>query len=187
MTLWGAYQRFRTSLQARIRRNPGCIEPLAPHVSKPRKQNHYLAGDRIIDAELNEFWLWHGTDHNAADILVESGFDERQANLHGLYGAGSYFADAMCKSNQYVKHCNDDGEYTMLYCRVLMGTPFKTKTSHSHERRPPLNPSDSRQGATFDSIFAQNGVAQGGTQKHNEFVVFRDYQVYPEFLVRYTR
>ena len=37
--------------------------------------------------------------------LVQSkhGFDERVARLEGLYGAGSYFADALCKSHQYAQ------------------------------------------------------------------------------------
>ena len=30
-------------------------------------------------------------------------FDERVARLEGLYGAGSYFADALCKSHQYAQ------------------------------------------------------------------------------------
>jgi hypothetical protein len=117
--------------------------------------------------------------------LAESGFDERVASLNGLYGAGSYFADAMCKSHQYAKpHTN--GEYCMLYCRVVMGSPFRTTRQHVGERRPPVNAADPRPGASFDSIFAQNRVGRQGHQTHNEFVVFRDYQVYPEFIVRYT-
>ena len=53
-----------------------------------------------------------------------------------------------------------------------------------NQRRPPNN--DNMAGAPFDSIFAQKGVANGGGQLHNEFVVFRGMQVFPEFLVWYT-
>ena len=144
-------------------------------------------GPRIIDAHLNEFWLWHGTSHEVSGTLAASGFDERVANMQGLYGAGSYFADALCKSHQYAKrHTNAQGEHCMLYCRVVMGSPFRTTRGHKEERRPPANVADPRPGASFDSIFAQNRVGRQGHQTHNEFVVFRDYQVYPEFIVRYT-
>jgi hypothetical protein len=36
------------------------------------------------------------------------------------------------------------------------------------------------------SIFAQSGVANNGGQLHNEYIVFKGDQVYPEFLVTFT-
>ena len=38
----------------------------------------------------------------------------------------------------------------------------------------------------YDSIFAQSGVANNGSQMHNEYVVFNRDQVYPEYLVTFT-
>jgi hypothetical protein len=38
----------------------------------------------------------------------------------------------------------------------------------------------------LDSIFAEHGIANGGQQHHNEYVVFDRHQVYPEYIVRYT-
>ena len=73
----------------------------------------------------------------------------------------------------------------MVYCRVLMGAePYRTRSTHVGERRPPDNPRTP--GAAFDSIFAESGVANFGEQVHNEFVVFRGGQAYPEFVVWYT-
>ena len=106
-----------------------------------------------------------------------------------MYGAGSYFADAMCKSNQYsfntrsTTHTDPKGPHCMLYCRVTMGSAHKVTTKHS-ERRPIENPATP--GAPYDSIFAEKDVANGGRQAHNEFVVFRHDQVYPEYIVWYT-
>eukprot|EP00961_Rhodomonas_salina_P198420 2676985-Rhodomonas_salina.1 len=37
-----------------------------------------------------------------------------------------------------------------------------------------------------DSIFAERRVANNGNQEHNEYVVFENSQVYPEYLVQFT-
>ena len=77
-----------------------------------------------------------------------------------------------------------------------MGSAFMTNRLHTNERRPPPNPAfrggaapGRAQGVTgtpHDSIMAENGVANGGRQVHNEYVVFQPGQVYPEFIVWYT-
>ncbi len=182
MSLWRSYQTFRQSLRDRLRQQVTSITQLQAQVA------HMLPAERILDPSINEFMLWHGTAHETAAILAQTGFDERMANLKGLYGGGSYFADAMCKSSQYARQPNAQGEYCMLYCRVAMGASFCTGATHENERRPPLNPGDPRgAGATFDSIFAESGVARQKQQLHNEFVCFRDYQIYPEFIVKFKR
>ena len=72
----------------------------------------------------------------------------------------------------------------MLLCRVLMGWPHCTDSSHAGIRRPTSN--DANDGKPFDSVFAESGVAHGGTQRHNEYVVFDKWQVYPEYLVLFS-
>ena len=72
----------------------------------------------------------------------------------------------------------------MLLCRVIMGSPFLTDHTHNQQRLPPDNPQTP--GAPHDSIFAETGVANGGGQLHNEYVVFNSDQVYPELLIYYT-
>jgi aminoglycoside phosphotransferase len=64
-----------------------------------------------------------------------------------------------------------------------MGEAFMATEVHNDERRPPENPRTP--GQPFDSIFAEKGVGNYGTQKHNEYVVFRGQQCYPEFIVWY--
>ena len=193
MSLWQDYEHGKQRLRESAARMSGgsggaadggrgaaCSSLLSqPEVAK------WVVDERIIDETLNEFYLWHGTKPETAEILAESGFDERVANLGGLYGAGSYFADTACKSNQYAKEKTAKGERVMLYCRVLMGEAHMTKTTHS-DRRPPINPAAGQKGRTFDSIFAQKGVANDGKQFHNEYVVFKSDQCYPEFIVYYT-
>ena len=134
-----------------------------------------------MSTDIIEFYLFHGTSSKSARIICEHGFDERVANLSGLYGAGSYFAINACKSWQYSNSSKDSSTLVMLVCRVVMGSPYCTSTSHSKERRPPDNAATP--GRPFDSIFAQHEIARGGQQQHNEYVVFNRDQVYPEYIV----
>jgi hypothetical protein len=84
-------------------------------------------------------------------------FDERVSLDGGLYGLGSYFTESTCKANQYTE-LDGNSERCMVYCRVLMGAePHRTRATHVGERRPPDNPRTP--GATFDSTFAESGVA----------------------------
>ena len=137
-----------------------------------------------LSTDINEFYLFHGTSSEKARLICEHGFDERVANLNGLYGAGSYFASNSCKSHQYSNQYKDSPTWVMLVCRVVMGSPYCTSTQHNQQRRPPDNPATP--GRPFDSIFTQHGVGRVGQQQHNEYVVFDRHQVYPEYIVRYT-
>ena len=147
---------------------------------------------RVINSACNELWLWHGTKPDTADILAEEGFDERVARDTGLYGAGSYFADCSSKSHQYrgthrgarveAPESMREGKHCMLLCRVLMGDAFQTTTTHNDRSCPTRKPPCGK-----DSIFAEEGVANGGQQTHNEYVVFRSQQVYPEYIVWYSK
>ena len=145
-------------------------------------------GSRVIAPDSNEFHVWHGTKTASVEPITHWGFDKDVAKDSGLYGAGSYFADCSSKSHQYTKPDQNTKQRCMLYCRVVMGWPHLTTTSHKFERRPPENPATP--GHPYDSIFAETGVAPGtkgnGGQVHNEYVVFHQYQAYPEFVVWYT-
>jgi hypothetical protein len=137
-----------------------------------------------LSADVNEFYLFHGTSSQMASVIAEHGFDERVAAMGGLYGAGSYFASSACKSHEYSSKKIDSRDLVMLVCRVTMGNPHSTSKHHSGQRRAPDNPATP--GRPFDSIFAEKGIANSGIQNHNEYVVFDRLQVYPEFIVRYA-
>ena len=119
---------------------------------------------------------------SSVNALAQTGFDHRLSKLHGLYGAGSYFADASSKSHQYTDGsafhgggaataggAGNNDKRVMLLCRVTMGAAFLTRASHKNERRPPTNP-ESKCGSPYDSIFAQSGVANCQKQIHNEYL-----------------
>jgi hypothetical protein len=127
------------------------------------------------------------------EVLAEHGFDARVASDSGLYGAGSYFADASSKANQYAtaqrarQPLNADGHHCMLSCRVTMGDAYMTPGTRLRKRLPPNNPATP--GLPYDSVFAEEGHTdrgRPGPQFHNEYVVFAKAQVYPEYVIWYT-
>jgi hypothetical protein len=165
----------------------------------------------VVDSNSNELLLWHGTSasidithpdgttrcQDTWEILARHGFDERVGgdSNGGLYGKGSYFADAASKANQYAtepicqRPLNAKGHHCMLSCRVTMGDPYMTPSTLSGDRRPPDNPATP--GLPYDSVFAKEGFTDNGrgpgSQFHNEYVVFSNAQVYPEYVIWYTR
>ena len=173
--LWQMYQTRRKVLQKELAVHSLAMRTLS---SETRWQPDIASTAELVDG-VNEFYLFHGTSSKMAGIISEHGFDERVANMGGLYGAGSYFACNACKSHQYTS----PADHVMLVCRVTMGMPYCAQGMHKNERRPPDNPATP--GRPFDSIFAEHGVANRGAQRHNEYVVFDRYQVYPEYIVRY--
>jgi len=104
-----------------------------------------------MSTDINEFYLFHGTSSKSAHFICEHGFDERVADLNGLYGAGSYFAINACKSHQYSLKYKDSSTFVMLVCRVVMGSPYFTSTQHNGQRRPPDNAATP--GRPFDSEY----------------------------------
>lgn len=178
--LWRKYQTTRDILHEELAAHGSSLRRLA---SNTRWQPD-IPSTAELNAYVNEFYLFHGTSSKRADIIVQYGFDERVSRLDGLYGAGNYFANAACKSHQYSRSVKDSQYLVMLVCRVTMGSPYCTKERHPNMRRPPDNLATP--GRPFDSIFAEGGVANGGDQIHNEFVVFDRNQIYPEFVIHYT-
>lgn len=136
--------------------------------------------DMVIDVDTNEFWLFHGTSYETSKIIAKTGFDERVARMQGLYGAGTYFAENPCKSNQYNgSGLTASGERVIIYSRVLIGDAYETKTGLPEIRRPPDKPMHMIQ-EPHDSV-----IAYGGTQVHKEYIVYNATQIYPEFIVYY--
>jgi len=109
----------------------------------------------------NEMHLYHGSRAKAYQIILTTGFDHRVANMGGAIGAGTYFATHASYSKNYTT------ESRMLYCRVTVG---KVGNGQSGIRKPP---------AGCDSVAS---VSNG----NGMYVVFDNYQCYPEYMIYYT-
>jgi len=142
----------------------------------------------LINGQVNEVFLWHGTGSTAMETILRRGFDERVASVSGnLYGSGLYFASQSCKSLQYASRGT---ERCLILCRVLLGNVFyATGPIDAVIRRPPCVQGCPHETPCpherHDSVVANSGVQHTlGAQVHREFVVHNRRQVYPEFLIK---
>eukprot|EP00746_Dinoflagellata_sp_MGD_P164298 gnl/MRDRNA2_/MRDRNA2_92853_c0_seq1.p1 gnl/MRDRNA2_/MRDRNA2_92853_c0~~gnl/MRDRNA2_/MRDRNA2_92853_c0_seq1.p1 ORF type:complete len:497 (-),score=68.63 gnl/MRDRNA2_/MRDRNA2_92853_c0_seq1:435-1925(-) len=136
-----------------------------------------------LSHDLNEYYLWHGTSPTGAMGITEDGFkiDMAGSNAGTMFGKGAYFAECCSKSDEYAK---DDGTgiykgiYALLLCRVVCGELFRVEKSDI----PAIE--DAMRSGDYDSVLGDR-EAKVGT--YREFVVFRERQIYPEYLVLYRR
>ena len=144
----------------------------------------------VLDPDVDEKILLHGTSSENANSIVLEGFDHRTCQ-NAFYGAGVYFAGAACKSHQYTceNHrpscCDCSSERTLIISRVALGDSYLATETRKKETRPPLRKESS---GTYDSIMVSPGAIQGHPktkQIHQEFVIFDREQAYPCYVVQY--
>lgn len=162
---------------------------------------------RPLDAEANEYYLFHGLSHGIVDKIVESGFDERVSNLAGMFGCGIYFAEDSSKSMQYshAADCQQVGavysggsnqctcmqsltaERCMFLCRVSLGTPW-IRLAATDKDKPLRRPPDRDNGQLYDSVLGESRAWDpAAALDFREYIVYDRRQCYPEYLIRYVR
>ena len=170
------YVIFRQDLQ-RSRKNTR-IDSIEPAVGEAlQKKYESMRLEDGIGAVQNECLLFHGTSFETAKIIANQGFDSRVANDDGYYGKGTYFASQSCKSAQYSR--NSFSQKCIILARVALGHPHYADRCKTRWTRPPED---------ADSVIARPGEMRGhhgGYQTHMEFVIFHQWQAYPEFIVLY--
>lgn len=134
-----------------------------------------------LKKDLNEAWLWHGTKPMAADNIVASDFEISRAGTHfgTLYGNGIYLAEVSTKADEYCRETNDKGWRSMLLCRTVLGQYFY---------RPAETTGEECENAVLKGSFhSVLGDRRKFRKTFREFVFMDHRQVYPCFLVFYTR
>ena len=198
--LWEKYANKRNGLRdnARRKRYRNSVAAV-PESSRPIRTD--LAND--------ERYLWHGTQQESLDKIGIGGFIISKDDTFRRYGNGAYFSDQSCKSHQYASFVPDEigagKTWTMLYCRVLPGKTMDIKPAKklmitgAFNGMNALHPSDEvfrntliKSGRTamakqsFDSLVVRPSTRNKQVaQVHREFVIFNQFQVYPEFIVHY--
>jgi hypothetical protein len=175
--LWKRYQSKMEEVQTVHRkRRIKCMAVSPPVVShcdgsfpdcSPWKQGFNTA--------CNEVLLWHGTKYANVDAIYKAGMDERVCQLHGMFGAGLYFAESSCKAGQYAER-DMHGSSWFFLCRVVLGNPYSTNEGMPQIRRAPDK---------FDSVVFHPGASAVG--HHRELIVYDKCQVYPECIVEACR
>ena len=146
-----------------------------------------------LDPSVNEKYLMHGTKPNAVETISKHGFEERISS-DGLFGHGSYFAEASSKSDEYIVP-DAQGLCYIFLARVVLGKPFVTTQMHKGIKRPPCVKghfdADVRcDHDRYDSILAEvDSPRYPGAllKRYREFVVYDKGLTYPEFLISFRR
>jgi len=136
--------------------------------------------ERLL-AECNEWYLFHGTNPEAAKAICSSDFKVSRAgsNTGTLYGKGLYFAESITKADEYAK-ANAAGNFAVLMCRVIGG-----RVRYTDSITP--DPEDlcySCIEGDFDSVLGDREKTRG---TYREFVLFDSEDVYPEYIIEYQR
>ncbi|XP_058151669.1 protein mono-ADP-ribosyltransferase PARP14 isoform X1 [Dasypus novemcinctus] len=151
-------------------------------VQNPDLWNSYQAKKKIMDAKngqtQNEKFLFHGTDAASLPHVNRNGFNRSYAGKNAVaFGKGTYFAvNANYSAHDTYSRPDGNGKKHMYYVRVLTG--IFTQGNHSLIVPPsknPQNPTD-----LYDTV-------TDNVQNPTLFVVFYDYQAYPEYLITFTR
>lgn len=114
--LFDSYNQKRRALQ-----NRGCRYSTIKRIPEP------LAGfnqvNRLLD--VNEYYLFHGTDKNDAINIAKMGFKTRFADPGNLFGKAIYFTDSFMKADQY------SGKYDFLHFTQRNNLLMIDATSHN--------------------------------------------------------
>jgi len=157
-------------------------------------------GNDVLDDDINEKWLLHGTKFEFVRSIMEKGLNERYANLHGYFGAGNYFGDTPEKTDQYTpphelsqvedqilldtlfpggRQSSDYLHYALL-CRVILGAPQEQHVACQAARECDVLHDTIK----YHSIHAIPGHA---VKRHHEYVQFHGERIYPAYLIAYER
>jgi len=181
---------------------------LASYESSKYLKKHPLLTP-LLDANANEYWLFHGCKDQTIPVLVDKGYDPRMSDLNGMFGGGFYLAENSSKSNQYIPcpGCGknaigyDSGckcenqqnlEFSIILYRVVLGDVHIAKNydkktyrgDKSRVRRPPYNTSLDK---LYDSIMGESIKNGGNKLQYREFILYEPSQAYPEYIIKFKR
>ncbi|KAG7214866.1 hypothetical protein INR49_005134 [Caranx melampygus] len=123
--------------------------------------------------DVNQLYLFHGTDESLVEAICEQNFDWRMCGVHGtVYGKGSYFARDASYSDRYA-NINRPTNKIMFVSLVLVGE--YCRGSSSYVRPPPKG--DSK--VLYDSCVDDESDP-------SIYVIFEKHQIYPEYVINYS-
>ena len=123
----------------------------------------------------NEQILFHGTPARSVEPIQHQNIDPLLAgsNVGAIWGRGAYFAVEAKHSDNYAT-ASDEGYHYMYMARVLVGC--YVQGSKGLQRPPPVDLHKPKELA--------DAVVDDVDHPHI-YVIFRNQQIYPEYLVQY--
>ncbi|CAE7372799.1 unnamed protein product [Symbiodinium natans] len=136
-----------------------------------------------VDAGINEVWLWHGTGKEGAHGITETDFDMGRAGSAAgtMFGRGLYFAESCMKSDEYTK-ADDRSWSPLILCRVTCGRLFHCDWKRPSDHKEQLE--EKCRSGDYHCVLGDREKVRG---TYREFIVFDNDQVYPEYIVWYSR
>eukprot|EP00930_Biecheleria_cincta_P065273 TRINITY_DN5101_c0_g1_i1.p1 TRINITY_DN5101_c0_g1~~TRINITY_DN5101_c0_g1_i1.p1 ORF type:complete len:1132 (-),score=155.44 TRINITY_DN5101_c0_g1_i1:32-3166(-) len=180
--MWERYVQRRNAIQGK--RSGGCGS-IDPELFTTAATQHLPGlGDVLakVDTSLNETYLWHGTHVRQGLAIAQDDFslDHAGSGAGSMYGKGLYFAESSTKADEYA-HDEPGGYYdgtrALLLCRVCIG-----KYHYVMDRDP--NAIQAFLDGDADSTIGDRAAA---VNTYREVVIYDADQVYPEYLVLYSR
>jgi len=137
-----------------------------------------------VEKGLNECWLWHGTSEAGVNGITDTDFDMSRAGKHvgTMFGRGIYFTESALKADEYTKP-DSRGLSPMLLCRVTLGHYYYCDAKAPWDMTETLEKA-CKPGGGYHSILGDRERVRG---TYREFIVFDNDQIYPEYIVWYSR
>jgi len=171
-----------------VRRQTICYRET--HATSEKAKNGDGSGNTDVDdaaqrealARFERCWLWHGTNAEVKDKIVQQGFNRSFCGKNAtMYGKGVYFArDAAYSSYKTYAVPDAKGFQYILACRVVVGEycPGKVDALTPDVRDP-------RTDSLYDSTV---GLIQQDTMANPSiYVTYHDAQAYPEYLITFKQ
>ncbi len=159
----------------------------------------------VLDGDIGEVLLMHGTLPNVIKIIADKGFDPNfnkgttkdNVTKYGALGQGTYFGDSFAKVQTYTGcpicnalkcDCTDqDGEPVdrmLILARCMLGIPTKARSHDSHRKES----TSTIKGGKHSVIGQERGILKSWTLfGSNEFMLKDADQMYPEYVVYWHR
>lgn len=151
-----------------------------------------LVNHEPIDPRINEFYLFHGTKPKYVELITHNDFLLKMAGASAgtLYGRGVYLTESSTKADEYAfrnagEHATvsmpPDGLRCILLCRAMLG-----RVRYNCEDQPAdmHGLCQSVIKGPYHSVLGDRVKVHG---TYREFVVYDNNQLYPEYVLWYTR
>eukprot|EP00931_Biecheleriopsis_adriatica_P032634 TRINITY_DN19023_c1_g1_i17.p1 TRINITY_DN19023_c1_g1~~TRINITY_DN19023_c1_g1_i17.p1 ORF type:complete len:4010 (-),score=873.77 TRINITY_DN19023_c1_g1_i17:154-12183(-) len=184
---WLGYSRKREE----IRKKLATLDPAERDLDWDIKsQRVSLKGVKLhpvepIDKSINEAWMWHGTGKDAATGITDTDFDLSRAGsaVGTMFGRGLYFAESCMKSDEYTK-LDERGWCPLILSRVTCGRMYYCDAKRPFDITDELEAACHRTTGEYHCVL---GDREKVRRTFREFIVFDNDQVYPEYIVWYSR
>ena len=147
-------------------------------------------GETSCDSSVNEIYLFHGTNLDSSEGILQNGFDFGRAYEGSLYGKAVYFAESAEKADHYADSSKDRRKQglTVLLSRVLLGRSYiQQRKWEKIEELPCTRAQCMRQGCKLPGHVPFDSVVAGFDKRFREFLIWNPKRCLPMYLIEYDR